>query len=80
MVYHLNWDIKKKEKTIQKQLFISLTEEEQKVYDFLLKGKELLDIISIECDIPIFKLSGILLDMELKGVARPLPGKVFEVV
>lgn len=80
LVYHLNWDIKKKEKTIQKQLFISLTEEEQKVYDFLLKGKELLDIISIECDIPIFKLSGILLNMELKGVARPLPGKVFEVV
>lgn len=80
LVYHLNWDIKKKEKTIQKQLFISLTEEEQKVYDFLLKGKELLDIISIECDIPIFKLSGILLNMELKGIVKPLPGKFFEIV
>lgn len=81
LVYMLNWDIKKKEeKPIQKQLFIELTEDEQKIYDFLQKGKELLDIISIECDMPIFKLSGILLNMELKGIVRPLPGKFFEAI
>lgn len=80
LVYHLNWELKKKEsKTIQKQLFVSLDESEQKIYNFLQKGKELLDIISIECDIPIFKLSGILLNMELKGIVKPLPGKFFEV-
>lgn len=81
LVYHLNWEIKKKEaKTIQKQLFVSLDENEQKIYNFLQKGKELLDIISIECDIPIFKLSGILLNMELKGIIKPLPGKIFEAI
>lgn len=81
LVYHLNWELKKKEsKTVQKQLFISLDENEQKIYTFLQKGKELLDIISIECDIPIFKLSGILLNMELKGIVKPLPGKFFEIV
>ncbi|UPZ16725.1 DNA-processing protein DprA [Flavobacterium humidisoli] len=79
LIYMLNWDIKENPKTIQKQLFVELGTEEQKIYDFLQKnGKELLDIIAIECDIPIFKLSGILIGMELKGVIRPLPGKLFE--
>src|SRR5690606_2250920 len=36
LVYMLNWDIKtKKEKTIQKQLFVALTDEQQKIYDYL---------------------------------------------
>jgi DNA processing protein len=79
LIYMLNWDIKEKPKNIQKQLFVELEPDEQKIYDFLhKKGKELLDIIAIECEIPIFKLSGILLEMELKGVIRPLPGKLFE--
>ncbi|MCM0665476.1 DNA-processing protein DprA [Flavobacterium tyrosinilyticum] len=79
LIYMLNWDIKENPKTIQKQLFVELEPVEQKVYDFLQKnGKELLDLIAIECEIPIFKLSGILIGMELKGVIRPLPGKLFE--
>lgn len=83
LVYMLNWDIPntKKEKSIQKQLFIELTPEEQKVYDYLQKnGKQLLDIVALDCDFPVFKISSILLNMELKGVIRPLPGKMFEVV
>ncbi len=79
LIYMLNWDIKEKTKTIQQQLFVELEADEQRVYDFLQKnGKELLDLIAIECEIPIFKLSGILIGMELKGVIRPLPGKLFE--
>ena len=79
LIYMLNWDIKEKQKPIQKLLFVDLEPEEQKVYDFLqVNGKELLDIIAIECDFPIFKMSGILLNMELKGLIRPLPGKLFE--
>ncbi|MBJ2123582.1 DNA-processing protein DprA [Flavobacterium sp. IB48] len=79
LIYMLNWDIKEKPKNIQKQLFVELDADEQKIYDFLQKaGKELLDIIAMECEIPIFKLSGILINMELKGLIRPLPGKLFE--
>jgi DNA processing protein len=80
LVYMLNWDIKtKKEKTIQKQLFVSLTDEQQKIYDYLLKNqKEQLDMIARDCNIPIYKAASVLLDMELKGVIRPLPGKQFE--
>lgn len=81
LVYMLNWDIKEKPKSIQKQLFVELEPEEQKIYDFLqLNGKELLDSIAIQCDFPIFKMSSILINMELKGVIRPLPGKLFEVI
>lgn len=81
LIYILNWDIEEKPKAIQKQLFVLLNEEEQKVYDFLQRsGKELMDIIALRCDFPIFKISGILLNMELKGVIRPLPGKLFEAI
>jgi DNA processing protein len=60
---------------------VVLDYEEQKIYDYLQKhGKQLLDIIALECDFPIYKLSSILLNMELKGVIRPLPGKLFEAV
>lgn len=82
LIYILNWDLAdKKVKPIQKQLFVSLTEEEQKIYDYLLtKEQELMDIIALDCDFPIFKISSLLLNMELKGVIRPLPGKLFEAV
>jgi DNA processing protein len=81
LVYILNWDIQKETKPVQKQLFVTLEDDEQKVYDYLLKtGKELMDIIALRCDFPIYKISGMLLNMELKGVVRPLPGKLFEAI
>ena len=81
LVYMLNWDIENKAKPVQKQLFVELEIEEQKIYDYLMKnGKELLDIIALQCEFPIYKISGMLLNMELKGVIRPLPGKLFEAI
>ena len=79
LIYVLNWDIEKKPKNIQKQLFIDLEPDEQKIYDFLLKnGQELLDTIALDCDFPVFKISGILLNMVLKGVIRRLRWSVVE--
>lgn len=81
LVYHLNWDLQTETKSVQKQLFVSLDPEEQKIYDYLLQtGKEMLDSIALACDFPIYRLSGMLLNMELKGVIRPLPGKLFEAI
>lgn len=81
LIYILNWDIKEESKAVQKQLFVSLDNDEQKVYDYLLKtGKELMDIIALECEFPIYRISALLLNMELKGVIRPLPGKLFEAI
>jgi DNA processing protein len=85
LVYCLNWEIRseaqKDNKVIQKQLFVSLDFEEQKIYDYLQQnGKQSLDIVALDCDFPIFKLSSVLLTMELKGIIRPLPGKLFEAI
>ncbi|WP_029209654.1 DNA-processing protein DprA [Aquimarina agarilytica] len=65
---------------IQKELFVDLDENEQRVYDFLQKeGKQDLDSIALHCNIPTYQLASMLLNLELKGVLNPLPGKLFEV-
>ncbi|MEY8849411.1 DNA-processing protein DprA [Psychroserpens sp. XS_ASV72] len=78
--YILNWDIESKATaSVQKQLFVELNPEEQSIHDYLKSHeKQLLDIIALECQMPIFKVASILLAMELKGVVRPLPGKLFQ--
>jgi len=80
--YILNWKLEDDKKpAIQKQLFVELDAIEKTVYNYLKeKDKQLLDVIAIECNMPVFKVAGVLLNMELKGVIRPLPGKLFEVV
>ena len=79
----LNWKIEQEagSKVIQKQLFIELDEQEQEIYDYLLKnGKEMLDVISLHCKMPIHKTTAILFNLEMKGVVKPLPGKLFEAI
>lgn len=80
--YILNWQLEDSQKSaVQKQLFVELNDEEQVVHKYLSDNeKQLLDVIAINCKMPTYKLAGILLNMELKGVIRPLPGKLFEVI
>ncbi len=81
IIYMLGWELQESQKPKQTQLFVELTEEEKVIYRFLKeKEKELLDIIAIECSMPAFKAATILMNMELKGVVRPLPGKLFQLV
>lgn len=87
LLYMLGWEVetttaKKKETSgLQKQLFVSLEPQEQQVYDYLQQnGKELLDIIALKNEIPTYKMATLLLNLELKGLVRPLPGKVFEAI
>lgn len=83
LVYMLNWEVdaQEVEPVVQKQLFVELDPTEQSIYAFLQKGgKQLLDSIALECQLPIFKVSSTLLNMEMKGVVRPLPGKLFEAI
>jgi DNA processing protein len=79
--YILNWKLEDDKKpSIQKKLFVELDEVEKVIYNYLkTNGKQMLDVIAIECGMPIFKVASILLNMELKGVVRPLPGKLFEI-
>jgi DNA processing protein len=80
--YILNWKLEDDKKpTVQKQLFVELDDNEKTIYKYLKDNeKQMLDVIAIECGMPIFKVASILLNMELKGVVRPLPGKMFELI
>jgi len=82
LIYLLGWQLdERKTKTIQKQLFVNLDETEEKIHLYLqTAGKQLLDVIALECNLPIFKVSSTLLTMEMKGVIKPLPGKLFEAI
>nr|WP_299031844.1 DNA-processing protein DprA [uncultured Tenacibaculum sp.] len=80
IVKMLNWDIRQAAVPKQEKLFVELDSSEQKIYDYLQQnGKQLLDDIAINCELPIYQLSSILIQLELKGVVKPLPGKMFEV-
>lgn len=82
IIYMLGWTLKDSlVKPQQTQLFVALSEEEKVVFRYLKeKEKEPLDSIALECKIPTFKVASILLSMELKGVVRPLPGKLFQLI
>ncbi|MCF6296404.1 MAG: DNA-processing protein DprA [Flavobacteriaceae bacterium] len=83
LAYMLNWETedKKLKKLIQKQLFVELNEYEETIYNLLLKeGKQNLDFIALNCKYPIHKTATVLLNLELKGLIKPLPGKIFEAV
>ncbi len=80
LAYLLNWE-EAKMKPIQKQLFVELNANENIIYNYLLKeGKQSLDLIALHNNLPIFKVSSLLLTLELKGVVRPLHGKLFEAI
>lgn len=80
--YILNWKLEDKTKpVIQKQLFVELDNTEKVIYNYLKENdKQQLDFIAINCNLPIYKVASVLLNMELKGVIRPLPGKLFEIL
>ncbi len=77
----LGWepkDIKKPPKQIV--LFSELSQDEQKIMDYL-KGveQESIDIISINVQMPVSKVSSSLLNLEFAGVVKSKPGKVYSV-
>jgi DNA processing protein len=61
-------------------LFVELDDTEKTIYKYLQEqGKEHIDLIALGCNMPSYKIASVLLTMEMKGVIRPLPGKLFEV-
>ncbi len=82
IAYLLNWDIDQKPKAVhQTELFVDLNDEEKIVVENLKSlQKTEIDPLALSCKIPTSKLSTILLNLELKGLVRPLPGKQFELI
>ena len=72
----MNWSDKKKKKAVQKQLFINFTPDEQKIVD-LLQTKDTVhaDELFHRTGLPNSLLAATLLQLEIQGVVRTLPGK-----
>lgn len=55
----------------------ALTEEEEYIYSRLSNAPKHIDVITVECKVSPSRASIILLGLELKGLAKQLPGKYF---
>jgi DNA processing protein len=71
---------KDKLKAVQKSLFVDLSAEEELVVSGLKEVKLDIDILAHKISLPMGKLSAILFSLEMKGIVRSLPGKIYELV
>lgn len=76
----MNWGKPKKQKTVQKQLLLNLSEEEQKVID-ILQQKDAVhaDELFYQTGIATPQLAAILLQLEMQGIIKALPGKQYRI-
>jgi DNA processing protein len=78
--YFLNWKPEKSAPAIQRSLFSELDEGEQKIFELISKeGEATIDQICRTLDIPIYRLSAQLLQMEFKGVLKCYPGNIYRI-
>jgi len=75
--YIMGWT-SQENKSIQKELFVELENEEEKLVIILKEHDHLsLDKISLLADMPVSLTSSTLLSLEFKGMVKSLPGKVY---
>lgn len=75
----LGWKIIEQPRYIQTQLFADLSEEENVILSVIRHHNEMLiDLISLETNIPIHKVSAALLNLEFAGLVKSLPGKRYK--
>jgi len=80
LIYILGWDLSTSKTTKpQLALFPELTSDETRLFEKLEDGSQQhLDDLSIQTGMPAHTVAGLLINLELKGLVRPLPGKMFE--
>lgn len=66
---------------VQRQLFPDLTDDEQRIVDILQKnGDQQINMLVVEADIPVNKMSALLFELEMKGVVRALAGGMYQLL
>jgi DNA processing protein len=76
--YFLDWKRVKTRPPVQQMLFSDLDENEKRIFDLISKENELnIDSICRSLDIPVYKLSSLLLQMEFKGIIKCRPGNLY---
>ena len=70
-----------KPENVQRSIFLDLSEEEQKVISILEKqGNLQINTLVVETNLPVHKMSGILFELEMKGVIRVLAGGMYQLL
>jgi DNA processing protein len=79
LAWFLGWEMKNSPtQAVQKELFLSLGEEEQLLLDILKEQKELpLDELAVLAGMPVSKTSALLLNLEFAGMVKNLPGNIY---
>ncbi|HPN18659.1 MAG TPA: DNA-processing protein DprA, partial [Chitinophagales bacterium] len=84
IIESMNWDVHDsniKKEIIQPQLFVELNGNEKIVYECLSENEKLhIDDLTMKIQLPQSTLSGVLLQMEMKGLISSLPGKIYKLV
>lgn len=81
IAYIMRWDKKSERKSVQKSLFVELTEKEQQIVDLLQNVEDLsIDKLSQETQLNSSKMAELMLDLEFKGIVKTLPGKRYILV
>lgn len=80
--YIMGWESSSKTpKSIQRDLFVNLSEEEKMITDILKEFDELpIDLICVKCNMPTSKVSPALLNLEFMGLVKTLPGKMYKLI
>ncbi len=78
--YFLDWTPEKKRPPVQRTLFSELNETEKSIYELLSGESEMtIDSICRSLEMPVFKLSSLLLQMEFKGLIKCYPGNLYRI-
>lgn len=82
LMSHMGWaEGEKKERPSQRDLFVELTESEEKVYQLLLHdGAMQVNALAIALNMAVTELFMTLLELEMKNVVASLPGGMFKIL
>jgi DNA processing protein len=76
--YFLGWKPATLSAPVQQTLFTGMTDNERKILEMLKsEGDQTMDTLARLLDLPVYKLSTVLLQMELAGLITPCPGSVY---
>lgn len=82
IAYIMNWEAEEKQpEPKQTHLFFELSDDEETIMQELFNKKELnIDQLCINTNMPMSKVSGLLLNLEFSGQIKSLPGKTYKIL
>lgn len=80
LLMHMGWqESKKASKPVQRELFLDLTEDEEKIFNALSLGEaKQVNQLGIELNVPVSELFFTLLELEMKNIVVALPGGMYK--